>query len=360
MASSTVIGSRVEIELGAPLPARRTEAELRDVLAERILVLDGATGSALQQRHLEAEDFGGPALEGCNENLVLTRPDVVADLHASYFEAGADMVETNTFGATPIVLAEYGLAGQDAARSIAAPRRSRAGWPRAMRPRSGPRFVAGSIGPTTKAITVTGGITFEELIATFRAQAIGLIEGGVDVLLIETQQDTRNVKAALIGSSRGDGRSAACAFRSWSRARSSRPARCSADRASKRSGPRVSHVPLLSVGLNCATGPEFMTDHLRSLSALAKTFVSCVPNAGLPNPDGSYSETPAEDGRRARALRRRRLGQHSRRMLRDDRGAHRRVRAPRARREAAQARAVPQDAGLAASSTSRPTRTCAR
>jgi 5-methyltetrahydrofolate--homocysteine methyltransferase len=263
---------------------------LREFLEERILVLDGATGSALQQRHLTAEDFGGPALEGCNENLVLTRPDVVADLHASYLEAGADMVETNTFGGTPIVLAEYGLADKAIEINRRAAEIAREVAAKYSRPNR-PRFVAGSIGPTTKAITVTGGITFEELCEAFRQQAIGLLEGGVDALLIETQQDTRNVKAALIGVHEAMAQTGLSAEIMVS---------CTIEPTGTMLGGQgveafwasVSHAPLLSVGLNCATGPEFMTDHLRSLSSLAKTYVSCVPNAGLPNPDGSYSETP--------------------------------------------------------------------
>ncbi len=290
MADATAVRSRVDVDFGSPLPARRTEAEIRDVLAERILVLDGATGSALQQRHLTADDFGGPALEGCNENLVLTRPDVVADLHAGYFEAGADMVETNTFGATPIVLAEYGLQAKTIEINRRAAQTARRVAARYSTPER-PRFVAGSMGPTTKAITVTGGVTFQELVEAFRAQAIGLIEGCADVLLIETQQDTRNVKAALIGSQEAMAETGV---------RVPIMVSCTIEPTGTMLGGQtvdafwasVSHVPLLSVGLNCATGPEFMTDHLRTLSALAKTHVSCVPNAGLPSPDGSYSETP--------------------------------------------------------------------
>ena len=148
----------------------RAEA-LKEALAERILVLDGATGTWIQSQNLTAADFGGDELEGCNENLVRTRPDVVRALHAAYFEAGADMVETDTFGATPLVLAEYGLADEafeinrraaEIAREVAAefstPER--------------PRFVAGSMGPTTRSVTVTGGVTFEELIHHYRVQAV--------------------------------------------------------------------------------------------------------------------------------------------------------------------------------------------
>ncbi len=289
---TTTASARPAIDWASPVPARRTLAELHDVLAERILVLDGATGSALQQRQLTADDFGGASLEGCNENLVLTRPDVVADLHAGYLEAGADMIETNTFGGTPIVLAEYGLAHEARRmnrRAAEIARRAAHAWSTPERP----RFVAGSIGPTTKAITVTGGVTFQELIDAFREQAVGLLEGGVDTLLIETQQDTRNAKAALIGC-----REAMAATGIEAPLMIS----CTIEPTGTMLGGQsveafwasVSHVPLLSVGLNCATGPEFMTDHVRSLAALAKTNVSCVPNAGLPNPDGSYSETPAK------------------------------------------------------------------
>src|SRR6266704_5989751 len=132
---------------------------LEDTLATRVLLLDGAMGTMLQQRHLTAADFGGPALEGCNENLVKTRPDVVLDIHRQYVEAGSDIVETNSFGGTPIVLGEYGLAedahllnkrAAELARQVADE----------FSKHGKPRFVAGSMGPTTKAITVTGGVTF--------------------------------------------------------------------------------------------------------------------------------------------------------------------------------------------------------
>src|SRR5467141_638461 len=170
---------------------------LRDLLSQRILVLDGAMGTMLQQRNLTAEDFGGAALEGCNENLVRTRPDVVLDIHRKYFAAGSDIVETNSFGGAPIVLAEYGLAA-DAhflnRRSAELARQAADEFSTSSKP----RFVAGSMGPTTKAITVTGGVTFEELREAYYFQAKGLVEGGVDLLLVEISQDTRNIKAALL------------------------------------------------------------------------------------------------------------------------------------------------------------------
>ncbi len=267
----------------------RAEA-LTELLAERILVLDGATGTWMQAQDLSADDFGGPELEGCNENLVITRPDVVRRMHADYFAAGADMVETDTFGGTPLVLAEYGLADETIelnrrAAEIAREAAAEASTPARL------RFVLGSMGPTTKAMTVTGGVTFDEMIGHYRTQAIGLLSGGADVLVLETVQDTRNLKAGLIGVEQ------AFAEVGWRT-----PLMASvtiepmgtmlAGQDVEALYASIMHAPLLSVGLNCATGPEFMTDHLRTLSALAKTRTSCYPNAGLPDADGKYAETP--------------------------------------------------------------------
>jgi len=142
---------------------RRERVQLLEkLLDERVLVIDGAMGTAVQDLHLSAADFGGPELEGCNENLVLVRPEAVRGIHRGYLEAGADILETNTFGATPIVLAEYGL--QDRAVEINR-EAARIAREDAARFTDKPRFVAGSMGPTTKAISVTGGVTFEELIS---------------------------------------------------------------------------------------------------------------------------------------------------------------------------------------------------
>ncbi|HEX9844477.1 MAG TPA: homocysteine S-methyltransferase family protein, partial [bacterium] len=181
---------------------RRIEA-LRAALARRILVLDGATGTYLQDCDLNAQDFGGADYEGCNEHLVLTRPDVVSGMHESYLRAGADIVETNTFGGTPMVLAEYGLADKTHEINRLAAELARAAADRFSTPEH-PRFVAGSLGPTTKAISVTGGVTWDDLAEHYRVQAAGLIEGGVDMLLVETSQDTLNVKAALEGIDRAN------------------------------------------------------------------------------------------------------------------------------------------------------------
>ncbi len=173
---------------------------LRALLSERVLVLDGAMGTMLQQCDLTAADFGGAALEGCNENLVRTRPDVVLDIHRKYFAAGSDIVETNSFGSAPIVLAEYGLAHDAHLLNVLAAKLARQAADEFSSPGK-PRFVAGSVGPTTKAITVTGGVTFEGLREAYYIQAKGLVEGGVDLLLVETCQDTRNIKSRAAGDS---------------------------------------------------------------------------------------------------------------------------------------------------------------
>jgi len=263
---------------------------LEGLLAERILVLDGATGTALQARDLTADDFGGPQLEGCNENLVLTRPDVILDVHRGYLEAGADIVETNTFGGTAIVLAEYALQDKVHIINETAARLARQAAAE-FSTSNKPRFVAGSMGPTTKAISVTGGVTFDQIIENFHDQAAGLVAGGADVLIVETQQDTRNVKAALIG-----------IWRLFDELGFKVPIMVSgtieamgtmlAGQTVEAFATSMMHAELLSLGLNCATGPEFMTDHVRSLAGLTENLVSCIPNAGLPNEDGVYLETP--------------------------------------------------------------------
>jgi len=274
-------------------------ALLKAELARRVLVLDGAMGTMLQGKNLKAHDFGGALFEGCNEHLVLTRPDVIESIHAEYFAAGADITETDTFGATPLVLAEFDLAAKTHEINLRAAQLAREAALRFSTP-EWPRFVAGSIGPTTKAISVTGGISFEELISNFEAQTLGLLEGGVDYLLVETCQDTRNVKAALLGIEQA-----------FEKAKARVPVAVSgtiepmgtmlAGQSVEALATSLEHVELLYLGLNCATGPEFMTDHLRSLAAMSPFPLGCVPNAGLPDENGHYLESPEM---LARALRR--------------------------------------------------------
>jgi 5-methyltetrahydrofolate--homocysteine methyltransferase len=257
---------------------------LRDALRERILVLDGAMGTMIQAAGLAAADFGGPRHEGCNEHLNLTRPDVVRSIHAAYLDAGADLVSTNTFGCAPYVLAEYGLAERayEIARAAAALAREAAGV----------RFVVGAMGPGTRSISVMRNVTFDEVREAYAVQARGLLDGGADALLLETQQDTLNLKAAAIGVRR--------AMREAGRELPLMVSGTIEPTGTMLAGQGVEalyvsleHLDLFSIGLNCATGPEFMTDHLRSLAALSTRFVSVYPNAGLPDERGQYAETPA-------------------------------------------------------------------
>src|SRR5580704_4584832 len=263
---------------------------LRELLRERILILDGAMGTMLQQVDLTPDDFGGAHLEGCNENLVITRPDVVSFIHRKYLDAGSDIIETNSFGSTPVVLAEYGLgdkAIEISRRAAELARKAADEFTTAKKP----RFVAGSMGPTTKAISVTGGITFEQLRQNFFAQAKGLIEGGSDLLLLETCQDTRNIKAGILAIddlSREVGQPVPVMISVTIEPMGTMLAGQSIEAL----WASLDHVDVLSLGLNCATGPEFMTDHVRTLQSLTRRYVSCYPNAGLPNEEGLYGETP--------------------------------------------------------------------
>jgi 5-methyltetrahydrofolate--homocysteine methyltransferase len=270
---------------------KESDKALRGLLTERILVLDGAMGTMLQQRDLTAADFGGAALEGCNENLVRTRPDVVLDIHRKYFEAGSDIVETNTFGSTPLVLAEYGLEADAHELSKRAAELARQAAEEFSTPGK-PRFVAGSMGPTTKAITVTGGVTFEGLLNSYYVQAKGLVEGGSDLLLVETSQDTRNIKAAILAIERL-GREIGTPVPFLVSVTIEPMGTMLAGQTVEAMWASLRHAHPLAFGMNCATGPEFMTDHIRTLSSSTGEFVSCYPNAGLPDEEGKYLETPA-------------------------------------------------------------------
>jgi 5-methyltetrahydrofolate--homocysteine methyltransferase len=258
--------------------------DLRNALARRVLVLDGAMGTMLQAAGLTAADFGGPSLEGCNEHLNLTRPDVVRDIHRAYREAGAECLSTNTFGCAPYVLGEYGLADRAEELCRAAARLAREG--------AGDAFVLGAMGPSTRTITVTRNVTFDEVRAGYRVQAAGLIAGGVDALLLETVQDTLNLKAAALGVQDAL-RGAGVELPLMVSVTIEPTGTMLAGQAVEALWASLEHLHVFSVGLNCSTGPEFMTDHLRSLAALATAFTSVYPNAGLPDERGQYGETPS-------------------------------------------------------------------
>ncbi|MBB3110360.1 5-methyltetrahydrofolate--homocysteine methyltransferase [Paenibacillus phyllosphaerae] len=268
-----------------------TKPTIQDMMKQRILILDGAMGTMIQQRDLKAEDFGGEELDGCNEMLVLTRPDVIQDIHEAYLEAGADILETNTFGAASVVLAEYDIPQRAREINLAAARIARDAADKFSTP-EWPRYVAGALGPTTKTLSVTGGVTFDELVESYHEQAVALIEGGVDSLLLETSQDTLNVKAGSIGIRQ--------AFETTGITLPIMISGTIEPMGTTLAGQTIEsfyisleHLNPISMGLNCATGPEFMRDHIRSLSEIARTAISCYPNAGLPDENGQYHESPA-------------------------------------------------------------------
>ncbi|CAK23703.1 methionine synthase [Synechococcus sp. CS-197] len=259
-----------------------------------VLVFDGATGTSLQQMDLTAEDFGGEALEGCNENLVVTRPDAVQAVHRLFLDAGCDVIETDTFGAASVVLAEYGL--EDQAFEL---NRRAAELAREMADHysndTKPRFVAGSMGPTTKLPTL-GHIDFDTLRDSFQEQAAGLLAGDVDLFIIETCQDVLQIKAALQG--------VEAAFEASGQRRPLMVSVTMETTGTMLVGSDIAAVvsilepfPIDVLGLNCATGPEQMKEHIKYLSEYSPFVVSCIPNAGLPENIGGvahYRLTPLE------------------------------------------------------------------
>jgi len=259
-----------------------------------VLVFDGATGTSLQQMDLSAEDFGGAALEGCNENLVFTRPDAVQAVHRLFLDAGCDVIETDTFGAASTVLAEYDLQDQAFAINKRAAELAREMAEAYSTPEK-PRFVAGSMGPTTTLPTL-GHIDFDELRDAFAEQAEGLLAGDVDLFIVETCQDVLQIKAALQGIEQA-----------FAKTGQRRPLMVSVTMETTGTmlvGSDIAAVvailepfPIDVLGLNCATGPEQMKEHVRYLSEHSPFVVSCIPNAGLPENIGGvahYRLTPVE------------------------------------------------------------------
>ncbi len=263
-------------------------------LQEKILVFDGATGTTFQYMNLTAEDFGGEALNGCNEHLVITKPEAVEKLHTSFLEIGCDVIETNTFGATPIVLGEYDLGEQahEHNRLAAAIAKKMA---REFSTPAHPRFVAGSMGPTTKLPSL-GNISYHDLKATYYVQVAGLVEGGVDLLCVETCQDLLQTKAAL-----------GAIFEYFADKRVRVPVMASVTvetmgtmlLGSDISAALTALEPfeLVAIGMNCATGPKEMSENIRYLASNSPFPVFCMPNAGLPENVGGrahYKLTPEE------------------------------------------------------------------
>ncbi len=286
-----------------------TAAALREALSRRILVLDGAMGTMIQDRGLAEEDYRGKQyrdhdrpLGGCSDVLAVTRPDVIRDIHRGFLAAGADIIETNSFTGTSVSLEDYGLAGEVRAINLAAAHVAREAVDDfiAKDPSRRPRWVAGSLGPTTKTASLSPdvndpgarAITFDQLAEAFYQQAAALVEGGVDLLIAETHIDTLNMKAALWGIARlfdEGGRRVPVIASVTIPDRSGRTLSGQTLEAFYNS---ISHHDLLAVSINCALGADDMRPYVEELARLTSLPTACYPNAGLPNEFGGYDDTP--------------------------------------------------------------------
>ncbi len=296
--------------------ARRTYtrgAALPALLRQRIVVIDGAMGTMIQQRRLGEGDFRNAALvdhpsdlKGNNDLLVLTRPDVILDIHEQYLAAGADVVETNTFGATRVAQEDYGLGHLAREMNVAAARLARQACDR-YSTQDQPRFVAGALGPTPRTASISPDVndpgarntSFDELRAAYREQAEGLMEGGCDLFLVETIFDTLNAKAALFALDELMEDTGERLPVIISGTVTDASGRILSGQTVEAFWHSVRHAQPLAVGLNCALGAALMRPYIEELAKVAgDTFISCYPNAGLPNPmsDTGFDETPEVTG----------------------------------------------------------------
>jgi 5-methyltetrahydrofolate--homocysteine methyltransferase len=296
-----------------PISYTRAQA-LPTILAQRIVILDGAMGTMVQRFKLSEAQYRGERFEafprdvkGNNELLSLTRPDVITDIHEAYLSAGADLIETNTFGATSVAQADYDMADLAVEMNLASARLARAAADKFSTPDK-PRFVLGALGPTPKTASISPdvndagarNISFEALREAYYAQVQALVEGGVDALLVETIFDTLNAKAALF------------AIDEFFEASGERLPLIISGTVTDASGRILSgqtvtafwfsvrHARPLAVGLNCALGAALMRPYIQELSRVAgDTFICCYPNAGLPNPmaETGFDETPGMTSR---------------------------------------------------------------
>jgi 5-methyltetrahydrofolate--homocysteine methyltransferase len=290
-------------------------AELAALLDRRILLLDGAMGTMIQRYNLGEADYRGARcadhahdVKGDNDLLVLTRPDVIREIHNAYLEAGADIIETNTFNATSIAQADYGLEAQVRELNLAAARLAREcadAW--TARTPDKPRFVAGALGPTNRTASISPDVNdpgarnvrYDELVAAY-GDAIGaLAEGGADLFLVETIFDTLNGKAALFALESYFDRIGRRFPVIVSGTITDASGRTLSGQTTEAFWNSVRHVRPLAVGINCSLGAALMRPYIEELARVADTYVSCYPNAGLPNPmaETGYDETPAETAR---------------------------------------------------------------
>jgi 5-methyltetrahydrofolate--homocysteine methyltransferase len=280
------------------------KTELEKAIKERILILDGAMGTMIQRHKLEEEDFRKGAFEnhdkslkGNNDLLSITRPEIIKDIHRQYFQAGADIAETNTFSGTWIAQADYGL--EDAVYRINF-ESAKIAKEVANEFTDKPRFVAGSIGPTNRTASISPdvndpgyrAITFDELVGAYKDQVNALMDGGVDLLLVETVFDTLNAKAALFAIDQVfEDRNTKIPIM-VSGTITDQSGRTLTGQTTEAFLISLSHMPLLTIGLNCALGASLMRPYLQILNEKSPFGVSAHPNAGLPNEFGKYDESP--------------------------------------------------------------------
>src|SRR5690348_325963 len=286
--------------------------QLRAQLGKRILILDGAMGTMIQRFRLSEEDFRGDRLRthhrdlrGNNDLLILTRPDVISDIHNQYLSAGADIIETNTFSSTAIAQADYHLEHLAYELNVEGARLARAAaeaWTAATPER--PRFVAGAMGPTNQSLSISPDVnnpafrakTFDDLRRAYEDQVRGLVDGGADLILLETIFDTLTAKAAIVAIENVFEEKGVRLPVMISVTITDRSGRTLSGQTLEAFYISIRHAKPLSVGINCALGARDMRPYLADLSRIAERYVSCYPNAGLPNAFGQYDELPPETG----------------------------------------------------------------
>jgi 5-methyltetrahydrofolate--homocysteine methyltransferase len=283
---------------------------IQEILKERILVLDGAMGTMIQRHPLEERDFRGDRfkdhahpVKGNNDLLSITQPQIISDIHQQYLAAGADIIETNTFSSTTIAQADYHL--EDVVYELnfeSARLAKKAAIDFTKRTPNKPRFVAGALGPTNKTASLSPdvndpgyrAITFDELVVAYKQQTKGLVDGGADALLVETIFDTLNAKAAVFAIQQLYDETGTTLPIMISGTITDASGRTLSGQTTEAFLISLSHVPLLSIGLNCALGASQLRPYLKVMDANTEFFVSAYPNAGLPNAFGHYDQTPEE------------------------------------------------------------------
>ena len=283
---------------------------LYDVIKERILVLDGAMGTMIQGYNLKEEDFRGErfknyssSLKGNNDLLSITQPQIISEIHKKYLESGADILETNTFSSNSISMADYNM--EDLVYELnfeSAKIAKKLSGEYSIKDSSKPRFVAGSIGPTNKTASMSPdvsdpgfrAITFDELVISYTEQIKGLVDGGVDILLLETIFDTLNAKAALFAIDTYMENNKLDIPLMVSGTITDQSGRTLSGQTVNAFMISVSHMPIFSIGFNCALGADQLMPYVKRLSDKSQFYVSAHPNAGLPNAFGEYDQTPEE------------------------------------------------------------------